>query len=610
MTRNPFSSLRFKLVLLVLLAVVPALAVMVGAAREQRALAAREAQEQGLRLARLAAARQSQLVGAAKETLSTLARQPALMGTDPAPANALLADLRAGSTHFANLVVVRPDGELFASGIPFTGSINVSEMAFFRRPMETGRFAVGGYQVGAVTGKATLDFGLPVKGPGGEIRGIVAAAMELSWVSEMAARGQLPEETTLLVLDERGVVLGRHPEPEGWLGREVPVGALAGRREGMGEETGPAGEQRLMAFTPLSEEGGGWVVVSTRRTAALAEADRGFLRGVALVGVLGAVALVAAWIGARLFVMRRLDALVSAAGRLGSGDLTARTGLPEGSDEIADVARSFDRMADELQRRTEERRRAMEQVARLAAIVECSDDAIVGLDPQGHVATWNSGAQRIYGHAEGDLKGKPASLLVPLGSADDLPRLLERLAAGERIDHLDTVHVRKNGETFAASLTLSAIRDAEGRMTGASMVARDMSARQRDEDALRRSRERYEALVHAVDGIVWEADARTFQLTFISRRAESILGLAPERLTGDREAWRSTVHEEDRERLFETWERAVRENRPQECTFRAVAADGRIVWLRDLVAPVVEFDEPVALRGILRPTAEGAPVGS
>ena len=126
-----------------------------------------------------------------------------------------------------------------------------------------------------------------------------------------------------------------------------------------------------------------------------------------------------------------------------------------------------------------ERRRAGDRIRELGAIVESSDDAILGKTLDGIITSWNKGAEKIYGYAENEVIGQPISILVPTDRQDEAPQILGRLARGEAVDHYETVRWRKDGEEIYVSLTVSPIRNTEGRIVGASSVARDITERKR-----------------------------------------------------------------------------------------------------------------------------------
>jgi len=137
-----------------------------------------------------------------------------------------------------------------------------------------------------------------------------------------------------------------------------------------------------------------------------------------------------------------------------------------------------------------ERQRAEEMRHYLAAIIESSDDAIIGKTLEGTITSWNRGAERLYGYTVKEVLGKPISMLSPPDLPDEVPQILARLQRGERIDHYETQRMHKDGTRLDVSLTISPIRDASGRIIGASKIARDITARKQMElEAARQQRE-------------------------------------------------------------------------------------------------------------------------
>ena len=131
------------------------------------------------------------------------------------------------------------------------------------------------------------------------------------------------------------------------------------------------------------------------------------------------------------------------------------------------------------------RRREEELRARLAAVVESSDDAIISKTLDGVIRTWNKGAERIFGYTADEVVGRPVTLLMPPDRVHEEEQILARLRRGERIDHYETVRVRKDGTRLDISLSVSPIRDSDGTVVGASKIARDVTHRRRTEEALR-----------------------------------------------------------------------------------------------------------------------------
>ena len=140
----------------------------------------------------------------------------------------------------------------------------------------------------------------------------------------------------------------------------------------------------------------------------------------------------------------------------------------------AEVTRRKDLEA-KLRRRETERKRAHEDIQRLAAIVESSDDAIISKDLSGTIQSWNKGAERIFGYTADEIIGKSVMTLIPPDRLEEEAGILKRLRAGEPIDHYETLRRRKNGTLIDVSLTVSPIRDTDGKVVGASKVARDIT---------------------------------------------------------------------------------------------------------------------------------------
>jgi PAS domain S-box-containing protein len=136
-----------------------------------------------------------------------------------------------------------------------------------------------------------------------------------------------------------------------------------------------------------------------------------------------------------------------------------------------------------------ERKRAEVDRARLAAIVESSDDAIIGKTLEGIITSWNEGAERIYGYSAEEAVGQPILMLVPPERPNEISRILESIRRGEKVDHFETVRMTKDGRRLDISLSVSPIRNAAGDIVGASTIARAITERKRAEEAMRQVRE-------------------------------------------------------------------------------------------------------------------------
>jgi PAS domain S-box-containing protein len=217
---------------------------------------------------------------------------------------------------------------------------------------------------------------------------------------------------------------------------------------------------------------------------------------------------------------------------------------------------------------------AMEGRLRLATIVESSDDAIIGKDMDGIITDWNKGAEQLYGYSAGEVIGKQISLLVPPDHSDDFADI-----AGKHdfINHYETVHQRKDDKRIEVSMTMSPIRDTEGRIVGASVIVRDMSERKRREAILRESEERFRLAAQAGRMFAYEWDAAT-DVIVRSPESTQILGIdEATQVTGQQIL--TKVHPDDREGLKAAVAALSPEKPDLLISYRMVRPDNTVIWV-------------------------------
>ena len=211
----------------------------------------------------------------------------------------------------------------------------------------------------------------------------------------------------------------------------------------------------------------------------------------------------------------------------------------------------------------------------LVAIVESSDDAIIGTSVDGIIRSWNAGAERTYGYSAAEVVGRPAGFLAPPDRPDEIPRLLERVARGERVERFETIRMRKDGSRIDISLTVSPLRDAAGTVIGVSAIARDISARKRHEKALRESEERYRGLFNgipvglyraAIEGEILEANPAFLRILGFAD-LESLRAQGAQGLYVDPEARQRWIDALEREGVVSGFESQLRR------------VDGSVIWV-------------------------------
>jgi signal transduction histidine kinase len=322
--------------------------------RQQRVMAA-EMEAHVLRLTRMVALEDEQLLDSTRTLLSVLSQVPEVRALDSRACDTLLWKILETHPVYANLGVTDAEGNLVCSALRTERPINVADRDFFQRAVAQGRFAIGSYAIDRATGKAVIQFGQPLLRLDGKGSGVVFASLELKWLDGFASRIQIPPDSVITAYDNRGIVLASYPNPEEWVGRSISTAPFvrASFQRGMGvvESRGPSGVMRVHAFTALKSGSAAdplYLSIGVPRDI-LADAVRKVLvRDLLLLWGAGAVVLVLVYLGGNALVVRPVERLVLAANRLGAGDLSARSELPHGPDELGRLARSFDAMAGSL----------------------------------------------------------------------------------------------------------------------------------------------------------------------------------------------------------------------------------------------------------------------
>ena len=174
-----------------------------------------------------------------------------------------------------------------------------------------------------------------------------------------------------------------------------------------------------------------------------------------------------------------------------------------------------------------ERKQAEQATALLNAIVDSSDDAIISKDLTGIITSWNKGAERLFGYTAEETIGRPVTMLIPADRLDEEFTILEHLRGGERVDHFETIRVRKDGSQLNISLTIAPVKDADGRIIGASKVARDIT----DRKLVEKASALLSAIVDSSDDAIVSKDLNGV-ITSWNKGAERLFGYTAEETVG------------------------------------------------------------------------------
>ncbi|HYM26106.1 MAG TPA: PAS domain S-box protein, partial [Vicinamibacterales bacterium] len=221
----------------------------------------------------------------------------------------------------------------------------------------------------------------------------------------------------------------------------------------------------------------------------------------------------------------------------------------------------------------------------LASIVTSTEDAIFATTLDGTIVSWNGGAERLYGYSAEEAIGKPVSITYPTGHSAEFAETLRCLFAGDPVVRRETVRRRKDGTEVAVAKTMSPIRDASGRLIGKSVIARDITDRQRAERTVRESQERFRLIAETVTQVFWIADAPIGSITYVSPAYERIWGRSCGSLYADPQSFVEAIQADDRVQALATLT-AQQRGESFDHEYRIVRPDGQVRWIWDRGFPV------------------------
>lgn len=357
----PFRGLRTRLMLLMLLAALPAFVAIGYLAHDQQRHFADLYRKNNQTLANILASEHEQNFEQARLLLATLAYHPDIAAADGCQALVTTVAAKAPG-HIANLFNVAPDGRIRCSAAGPTGHFNVADMAWFRGALAATGARVGEYHISRRSGQPTIVVTHTLRREG-RVTAVLAAALDLSWLTSQISLARLPHGAAYGIFDNRGNHLLRHPTPPGQPAHNIahtPLWRIVEKLDGPATFTAadPQGTPRLFAYAPLGPAGQPFAHLLVGVPADLAAAGSRHILGFALLTLSVAIllGLILGWLGGWFLVLRPTRAILDKVNRVAAGDYRARPreAGEAGVSEIGLLTSAIDRMAESLQAREQE----------------------------------------------------------------------------------------------------------------------------------------------------------------------------------------------------------------------------------------------------------------
>lgn len=364
--------IRRSLILLVLLAVLPSLAILLYSGSELRHRVVNDAEDYSLRQVKSMAAHHERVVENARLLLMALAKSSEIRNLDVFACKAILSDILASNGAYVSLTLADAQGNVLVT-VPEKGKAQFKQSAFFQQAKNSTAFIVGEYFLLPDKHRVAVQFGQPILGDAGQVTGVLVAEFDVGYFGAIFYDLHLPDQSVFTLTDMNGMRLTRFPETAKytWVA-DLPqmVTLMSGKREeGTFLETGVDGVSRLYGFKRIFLKGTPSSYLMIRLgipvDQALSEARSVTLRNVALLILATILALGMAWCVAEFTMLRRLSSLILATSKLKQGNLAVRTGMSADEGELGALGAAFDSMAEGLEQKEEARTIAEEKLRHL-----------------------------------------------------------------------------------------------------------------------------------------------------------------------------------------------------------------------------------------------------
>ena len=583
MPKISVKSLRARLLILIALAVIPALLFIVYSSYQQREHREAEINTEVMTTARLAAHNLEQLFTGSRQMLTVFAELQAVRDHNSAACNARASSVKKNFPMYSHIAAVKPNGDVFCSSMPTAKLINIADRPHFQMAVNSRGYVVGEHVISRITGKSTITAAMPVLDDKMRVRAVVYTGIDLVWLKDDLGKIKISrdDKAVLTVLDRNLRILYRSREWQTRVGKTVTDTELSKiigkKREDVAVAKGFDGIERIWAFTSVPSLGDSiFVRYGVSREAAFSEINQLLLNNLLALLAITVFSMLVAWFGSDYFVLRRMMPLQKATAELKKGNLDARVDVGDFEDEFSRLGKDFNEMAASLELH-HQRRMISEEKYR--TIFEKTKEIISVATPDGRYLDMNPAGLELLGY----------SSLEEIKRVDITRDLYfdpeERKAYKKIIEEQGFVRdyelrlKRKDGRVLNILASALGVRDEQGNISEYHAINRDITARKQADKELKDLAQRLRLATASAKLGIWDWDTVNNNMVWDDRMLE-LYGLTRETFPGGVEAWQNGLHPEDRDGTIEECQAALRGEKEWNTEFRIVVPDGTVKHIK------------------------------
>ena len=520
MKSSLFHSLTFRLGLMVLVALIPAILVAMAVNQTFRQHLQDESVQQLQTQADQMAGHGREVLAGGRQTLNALTRLAAMQGLYTHPLSELLRGIVSPSPHFVVCSFFNAQGDLVASSMPVAKPFNVTDRAWFQGVAESLSCTQGEFVVSRSYNIPVIAQNCPVLDATGHLTGVMSLGIGFDWFQKLASSLDLPPDASISIVDAQGEIRALFPQLTAEDAKYIPIlpAVMEQVRQGKTilQDLGQDGVQRIDAYSLLSAQPGRelYVRVGIPVKSILAPAEASARQYVFGLLAAAAISLLAAGALGKT-ILKQVAAILAATRHLGAGDLSFRI-RSRATGELAEVAEALDIMAEALDTSTRELHQAEQKVL---DILDQTPDGYFVSTAEGVYLEANPAKLRLLGYdtlkqLQEEVRDIERQIYV---YPENRRELIDRLLVEGQVNGLEFELYRRDGTTFWASLSARAMFDEDGRYVGMRGFTRDITARKDMERELQRSNERFLRVLENQTDAIFVADAETDVLLFANK---------------------------------------------------------------------------------------------